>query len=92
MLKTRLINPPFCKVYTVQLHPILGAFAPYIPCIRDQYTSHSRPIYLAFATNIPRKCEVYWSRMDALSLKFEPLIKGLGRRLLCRLLYGESLP
>lgn len=69
MLKTRLINPPFCKVYTVQLHPILGAFAPYIP----------------------RKCEVYWSRMDALSLKFEPLIKGFGRRLLTRLLYGESL-
>lgn len=55
MLKTRLINPPFCKVYTVQLHPILGAFAPYIPCIRDQYTLHSRPIYLAFARYIGRE-------------------------------------
>ena len=78
MLKTRLINPPFCKVYTVQLHPILGAFAPYIPCIRDQYTSRLRGILVANG--------------DALSLKFEPLIKGFGRRLLSRLLYGESLP
>lgn len=55
MLKTRLINPPFCKVYTVQLHPILGAFAPYIPCIRDQYTSRLRPIYLANARYIGRE-------------------------------------
>ena len=47
MLKNRLINPPFCKVYTVQLHPILGAFAPYIPRIRDQYTSQMRGILVA---------------------------------------------
>ena len=55
MLKTRLINPPFCKVYTVQLRPILGAFAPYIPYIRDQYTSRLRPMYLANARYIGRE-------------------------------------
>ena len=52
MLKTRLINPSFRKVYTVQLHPILGAFAQYIVCTRKVYTVRSHTIYLANARYI----------------------------------------